>query len=175
LLQAKGDLYTAAYFLADADLAEYQVIVSFLILGQTIAWIILGPFQKNIYRWKEGDLNPLKRKFVGLGVLISSVFSVSLYFGLKLFYQIQLPNWYPFLFFAAIFPMYLYLIENQILLKYKQENQLFKFSILSGAISVGMAILLIPTFGITGALIGSVLGSAVVVVLVLYRFKKIIN
>lgn len=175
LLQLKGDLYTATYLLDTTELAHYQVIVSFLILGQTVAWIILGPFQKNIYRWKEGNLKNLKKKYLLIGFLITSVFSLTLFLGLNLFYQIYLPYWYIFLFFTYVFPMYIYLIESQLLLKYKQENVLLKWSAISAGISIGLSFILIPLIGIVGAFISGIFCRLFLAQIIVKKASTILN
>jgi O-antigen/teichoic acid export membrane protein len=175
LLQVKGDLYTATFMLDDIELAKYQVMISFLVLGQTIAWVILGPFQKNIYRWKESSLTALKRKYLVLGILISSVFSVLLLFGLRIFYKIEIEFWYSILFFAYVLPLYFYLIESQLMLKLKQEKKLLKFNFFVAVVNIGAAILLIQIFGIVGALISGILGSILMGFLVLNQVKKIVE
>lgn len=172
LMQVKGDLYTAAFFLDEIELAKYQVMISFLVLGQSIAWIILGPFQKNIYRWKEGNLYNLKKKYLILGVLITSVFSVLLLVGLRVFYQIEVEFWYSILFFAYVLPLYFYLIESQLLLKRKFENRLIKFNLISAMISIGFSIFLIPYLGILGALIGGIVSKCVTALLVIRIANK---
>jgi len=175
LLQVKGDLYTATFMLDDIELAKYQVMISFLVLGQTIAWMILGPFQKNIYRWKESSLTELKRKYLILGILISSIFSVLLLFGLRIFYQIEIEFWYSILFFAYMLPLYFYLIESQLMLKLKQEKKLLKFSFFAAVVNICAAILLIQFFDIVGALISGILGSLLMGLLVVNNVKKIVE
>lgn len=174
LLQMKGDLYTATFFLEDIKLAEYQVMISFLVLGQTISWIILGPFQKNLYRWKQSNIGELKKKYRLLGMLISFVFSILLFLGLDLFYKIHLDYWYIILFYVYVFLLYIYLIESQLLLKHRLENRLLKFNVLAIMASVILSIVLIPFLGMLGALISGIISKSLMAVLVVKDAKKII-
>lgn len=175
LLLSKGDLYVVTYYLQEQELASYQVMVGFLILGQTASSIILGPFLKNIYRWQGNDVAKLKKLYLKIGLLVTSIFSVALYFGLQFLYLIPLNGWHLLLFFAYLFPLYFYLIESQLLLKHKKEKRLLSYGFVAAFTNIAMSLLLVSVFGIYGALISGIIGRLVFAGLVVKRLKKTIQ
>jgi len=175
LVQTKGDLYVAAYLLPEQDLAAYQVIIGFLLLGQTFSAIILGPFQKNIYRWQGNDFSSLKKLYLKIGFISTVLLSIGLYFGLQYIYLIDLNLWHLLLFFAYLFPLYTYLIESQILLKHKNEKQLLHYNLIAAVCNIVIGLLLVSWYGIFGALLSGIICRLVLAKLVVGRSKIIRN
>lgn len=175
LLQTKGDLYVVTYLLPKQNLASYQVILSFLLLGQSFSAIVLGPFQKNIYRWQGNNFQKLKRSYLQIGFVATFVFSIALYYGLEYVYLIDLPLSYIVLFFAYLYPLYAYFIESQILLKYKNEKQLLYYNIMAAGCNIGVSFVLVSFYGIIGALLGGIACRLILAKLVISRSKKILN
>ncbi|MBL4710029.1 MAG: polysaccharide biosynthesis C-terminal domain-containing protein [Flavobacteriales bacterium] len=175
LLQTKGDLYVVTYLLQEEDLASYQIILSFLLLGQSFSAILLGPFQKNIYRWQGKNIQKLKKLYLQVGFVATIVFSIILYYGLKYVYLIELPLVYIALFFAYLYPLYAYFIESQILLKHKNEKQLLRYNVIAAVCNIVISLLLVSMYGIVGALLGGIVCRLILAKLVVSRSKKIIN
>ncbi len=173
LLQTKSDLYVASYLLNSKALASYQVILSFLLLGQTVSAMILGPFQKNIYRWQGDDIRQLKNFYLKVGFLLTLVFSLGLYFVLRYIYLIDFSLWFMPLFFAYLFPLYTYFIESQILLKFKHEKQLLYFNLVTAVCNIVFSIFLINLFGIEGALLSGIISRLVLSKLIVNKSKAI--
>lgn len=175
LLQTKGDLYVVTYLLSKVELANYQVIVSFLILGQSFSAILLGPFQKNIYRWQSNNIQPLKRIYLQIGFVATIFFSIALYYGLKYLYLIQLSIGYITLFFAYLYPLYIYFIESQILLKHRNEKQLLLYNVIAAVCNIVISLVLVSMYGMVGALLGGIACRLILAKLVVNRSKKILN
>lgn len=175
LLQTKSDLYVATYLLPKDGIAKYQVLLSFLLLGQTLSAMILGPFQKNIYRWRGNDTKKLKNLYLKIGFVLTVVFSIVLHFGLVYIYKIELPVGFILLYFVYLFLLYTYFIESQILLKHKNEKYLLYYNIIAAGCNIVLSFLLINLFGIIGALMSGIVCRVVLSALVVSKVKKIIN
>ncbi len=175
LLQTKGDLYVVTYLLSKQDLASYQIILSFLLLGQSFSAIVLGPFQKNIYRWQGRNFQKLKKSYLQIGLATTLVFSIALYYGLKYVYLIDLPLSYMLLFFMYLYPLFLYFIESQILLKHKNEKQLLRYNIVASGCNIVLSLVLVSLYGMSGALLGGIACRLILGRLVISRSKKLAN
>ena len=173
LLQSKLDLYTVAYFLNENEIALYQVIIGFLILGQTFSAIVLGPFQKNIYRIIGSNFTKIKKTYIGIGFVASSIFSILLFILLKYFYLFSLDLELIPLFLLYLLPLYFYLIESQILLKYKEEHALLIYTVISGGANLFLSVLFVPTFGIKGALLSGIICRVILAIKVVNKSNKI--
>ncbi|MGB0886684.1 MAG: polysaccharide biosynthesis C-terminal domain-containing protein [Vicingaceae bacterium] len=172
LVQTKGDLYIVTYFLKESQVANYQIIIGFLILAQTFSAIILGPFQKNIYRWRKKNTFKLKKLYLQIGFVVSIVFTVILYFVLNNLYLISLSIWHLPLFFAYLYPLYIYLIESQLLLKHKKEKLLLKDTLIAAFFNILTALFLVPFYGIYGALFSGIICRLILAGLVLHHSKE---
>lgn len=175
LLQTKGDLYVVTYFLQENKIANYQIIIGFLILAQTFSSIVLGPFLKNIYRWQGNNINKLKKLYLQIGFFTSVVFSIALYFILHHLYLVDLTCWHLLLFFAYIYPLYFYLIESQIILKHKKEKLLLQSTLIAALCNISLSLLLVPIFGIFGALASGIVCRLILAGLVVRHSKIIMN
>jgi len=172
LIQTKGDLYMVTALLDKVDIAKYQIIIGFLVLGQTISSIVLGPFQKNIYRFKENEIKGLKTSYLKIGWISTSILSLGLFLVLKLIYQFEFPILYLLLFVAYLMPMYFYLIESQFLIKNGFERKVLYYTIMAAIIDVVLCIALIPLFELTGALYSGILSRIILARLIVFSYKK---
>jgi O-antigen/teichoic acid export membrane protein len=171
LIQAKGDLYVVTYYLPKTDIAFYQVLIGFLILAQTGAAIIMGPFQKNIYRIKIHRITKLKQQYFALGILVTLLTSIAIFIAIKYIYGFN-EEWYVMgMVFLYLIPLYAYLLESQFLLKANLEHKLLQYTISSGVVNLAFSFALVPVFGIYGALLSGIICRVVLVALVVNKFR----
>lgn len=175
LIQAKVDLYIVAWLLPASDAAFYQVLSGFLVILQTVAFIVLAPFVKNIYRMNSSTLIKLKLKYTGIGLAITIVGSLIIAVVLQWLYLFEIKWVIIPLIMVYILPLFLYLIESQILLKHHQEGKLLAATSLSAIAGFIGCFFLIPEMGIIGALLGGIIARLVIVGMVLLFAKKHIN
>jgi len=175
LLQSKLDLYTVAFFLEKGDIAFYQVTIGFLIVGQTFSMIVLGPFQKNIFRWQGNKIRNLKKTYLIIGVIITSVFSIGLYIILNWFYKFNLDLFYILIFFVYLIPLYFYLIESQILIRYNGEKKMLLYTSISAMANLVLSVILVPVIGIVGALLAGAVCRLILASLVVYQSKIVLE
>ena len=173
MFQTKGDLYLATFLMDEAELGKYQVLVGFLLLGQAFSGILIGPFLKNVFRFNKKDVTGLKKGYLKVGLSISLLFTIVLYFLMRYVYLIDLKIEVALLIFACLAPLYFFLIESQLLLKHKKEKQLLKFTLIAASVTFALSFLLIPLWGIQGALISGVGGKVTLALLVVKQSNKI--
>lgn len=173
LFQSKGDLYVVTYYLSDSEIAFYQIIIGLLIIGQTFSAVILGPFQKNIYRFRKVSIKKMKQAYLGFGFLFSFLFSGSMCFVLVFFYHFEINYWIGLLFFFYLVLMYAYLVESQVLLRYKRETSLLMYTIISGVSNIVFSLVFVFLFGIEGALISGIISRIVIASLVVNKTSKL--
>ncbi|MBD80612.1 MAG: hypothetical protein CL840_16980 [Crocinitomicaceae bacterium] len=173
LFQSKGELYVVNYFLSEAEIGFYHVLIGFLIMAQTFAGILLGPFQKNIYRLKPNEVQNLKKPFVRLGLASTIVFSIGLFLALLYVYKFTPSLIYLPLIFLYLIPLYAYLIECQVLIKHNSEQALLKFNLVAAIINIVLAIGLIPIIGVVGALISGIISRIILAIMVVHKSGKL--
>lgn len=175
LLQTKGDLFAVTYLSNEKALATYQVLISFLLIGQTLSWIVLGPFQKNIYRINNESLKKIKSTYLKVGVVLTSIMSLVIFLIVKEVYQLEFPYWYIVFFFIYLFPLYFYLIEAQILLKHNGERTLLKYNLIAAIVNIVLSLIFVSFYGIAGALASGIICRLVLAKLVINKSKNSVN
>lgn len=175
LLQAKIDLYLVTWLMPASDTAFYHVLSGFLVILQTGAFIILAPFVKNIYRMNSSSLYRLKNRYMTLGAAFTLVGALTVVAVLKWLYLFEVDAVLVLLIAAYNFPLFLYLIESQVLLKQERENQLLASTALSAIAGFGACYFLIPQMGIFGALVGGIFARFVIVAMVMFFVKSQTN
>lgn len=171
LIQAKGDLYVVTYFLPKPEVAFYQVLIGFLILAQTGTAIIMGPFQKNIYRIKIQRITKLKQQYFTLGLVVTLLASVAIFIAIKYIYGFN-EDWHLIaVVFLYLIPLYAYLLESQFLLKANLEHKLLQYTVSSGVVNLAFSFALVPVLGIYGALLSGIICRVVLVTLVVNKFR----
>jgi O-antigen/teichoic acid export membrane protein len=173
LIQAKIDLYLVVLKMPESDTAFYQVLSGFLVIMQTGAFIILAPFQKNIYRLNSASIKSIKRNYFLLGVLLTIAGSIITFLIMRLLYHFSFSlNLIP-LIILYITPLFAYIIESQLLLKANLEKKLLFATSLSALTGFIVCFFTIPIWGLYGALIGGIFARLVIALTVIYFAKHI--
>lgn len=171
LLQNKVDLYSVTWLLNDSDIAFYQILVSFLVLGQTLSTTVLNPFQKNLYRMSYAEIKKMKLNYFLFGLSLSFLVAIGITLVLKLLYHFEVSLTLSLFMWFYLAPMYYYLIECQIILKNHQEVKLIYFNLIATFVSVIGTFVLIPLLHIEGAILASIIGRCILTLLVV-RFVQ---
>jgi O-antigen/teichoic acid export membrane protein len=172
MLQQRADLYTAAYFLNDTETAQYQVFINLLIFCQFLAGLILSPFAKNIFRLRESSFKKIEHNYFLIGIPASLLSMIGVYI-ITLFYQFH----YPVIFYGFgwlyILLFYAYLPQNYLLGKENKQLLVSLYSIGSSVVNLIASILLIPRYGMTGALSSAIIAQFLLVMF--YQQKKLFH
>lgn len=119
-LQSKIDLYVFKYYSDEATLGDYQIITGLFLFTQATAGVISLPYVKNIFRMTDVSINKAKNILKWIGLVISIVATICIYFVLNI-YEIQL-SFKGYIFgFSISFLCFLYTIDLYDLLKKNKE------------------------------------------------------
>lgn len=172
MLQSRTDLYCVAYFLADSEVARYQVLINWLIYVQVIASLILQPFLKNIYRLPFAAVKKIAGKLLLAGMLIVAAALPAIYFMLRALYHFEITI--PLLLWGGVFvlPIFYYLPTIYVLYKQARQRIVLHINIFGILANLILNLILINPFGITGALVAGALAQVSMLIAYL-RFEKI--
>lgn len=165
MMQQRTDLYCVTFFLNDKDTAVYQVFFNFLVFCQFLASLLLSPFAKNIFRLSPRSLSRLERKYMlaGLPLALGSIAAV--FVAIRYFYHFEL-SWAMYgLGYLYIFMFYLYLLRNYEMGKAYRQTTVAIYGFLGSFLNLILCTLLIPSFGIEGALLSGTAAQAFIVML----------
>ncbi len=166
-LVSKVDLLIINIYLSKENIAEYQIgITSFLML-QSLAYLIILPFNKHIYRLKNSTIKKIKNKIAFASIPILIIGSIFIWYILEEIVHLNLNNNFYLLGFVTCIPIYLYVIDVQIEFKNNNENKVVLVSFIGAAINSIITLILIKRLGITGGLLGAM--AAQFCVLILYK------
>lgn len=161
LLNSKIDFYSILFFLNDDDIGKYHILSNFVLFGITIGSFIIIPFEKNIYRLTSKKVNKIAINFFTLGIFISCSWMLISKFIISKIYQIELPIIIYIIGILYILPIYYYWpILHKLYAKDKTVSTL-KIGLISVLVNLIFNILLIPVYGILGALISTTIGQIV--------------
>lgn len=155
MLQSRTDLYCVAYFLSEAEVGKYQVLINFLIYFQAFANFLLVPFTKNVYRLKFESIQKITKKLMVLGIFIIPFAILILDFILVNFYNFRF-NLEIFIFGGLfVLPVYIYLPKVYYLYKTNLQNKVLWVNIFGIVLNGILNFYFIPQKGLFGALISS--------------------
>ncbi len=155
MLQSRTDLYLVTALMSGSETGFYQILINMLIYLQTIAAFILQPFLKNIFRLPQKALYKLTLRLTAAGMLIVAFAVPLLALFIRWLYQFDITNEHVILGMLFVLPIYVYL--PLIYKHYKEERttQVVIVNLLGIMANAVGTYLLIPSYGISGALAGS--------------------
>jgi O-antigen/teichoic acid export membrane protein len=152
LLHSRIDQLIATKYLLPSSLAFYQILMSILLLFQSIAYFIVQPFLKNLFRLHINSIKQISIKLFIIGSLISPFFLVGAGFMLSNFYAFSFT---PILLIAGYFfvlPFFYYIPFIYILYKKKEEKKVLILNLIIVMINLMCLPFIFPSYGIEGAL-----------------------
>lgn len=157
MLGSRIDLYSVNALLSAGELAQYQVFIGLMLYLQALAAFIITPFIKTIYQLDFSAIVKLSWRFLLLSLLLvpSGVFIVAVV--LSQVYRIDLP--FAMYGWGVIFviPMYYSLPIIYGLYKAERQRTVLLVNLLGIPGNLGFNLILIPRFGILGALMATTL------------------
>jgi hypothetical protein len=157
----------------ETDVGHYQIWTNLLIYLQSVAAFIIQPLTKFLYRLPVKSVWKFTRRMIGWGTGVVVLGLPFTWVLLTYWYRIEIPwTLYPlaFLYVVPVFysaPLILHLFRHQ-----AQRHVL----LVNGAailLNLGTSILLIPRMGIAGAMVASVAGQCMTVVLLTLFVRRI--
>lgn len=152
LLQSRVDLYTASALLPPPDVAQYQVLTSLLIYVQTIAYFVLAPFARSIYRMREGAIAKLTLRLVLFGLLIVVPALAAIYGALTVLYRFDVAPLLLVVGGVFVLPAFWYLPTIYSFYRENRQGEVLAINVLGAATSLGLSLLLMPRLGLAGGI-----------------------
>ncbi len=174
-LQTQIDLYSVAYFLPKKFLGEYQIFIKALTMIFILSRILTRPFIKNIYRLKDSSINKFHYFIFKIGLAVSFPAIIAIYILMEYIYNIQLSTSFYLLGYLLVIPFFGYIIKTHQLLKYHEQYKIVRVFLMSTIVNLGLNIILIPRYGMLGALCGTVVIQWFVFVLFNYYASKTVK
>ncbi len=156
-IASRGELYLLAIKLDASLLGKYQVLSNFVQSSHLLASAILLPFLKNLYRLGEWVLFKLERSFLTFGLFLTPLITLFIYVVLHYAYRFQLAREVYYLIGALIFLYFFQAIRMQMLFRQNQVYRATLILLLMGVVKILAGWWLIPSWGISGALVAAVL------------------
>jgi len=167
MLQQRIDLYICALYLPTTETAQYQVLLNLLLLSQVGANLLLAPFTKNIFRLPASAMRKLEKKFIEVGLILALLCIASIYGILTLGYRFHLHGVSYVMGYVYILMFYFYLVRVYDLRKSSRQTTIVYCSFAGCAVNLLASFLLVPRFGLNGALFSGM--TTQIFITVLYR------
>ncbi len=152
LLASKADLYVVSAVLSNSEVGAYQVTVSLIAVLQGLAAIAYTPFVRDLYASSDSLSRGSSRRLMAAGLLCSVAAVPAGWLILNVLYGLN-PPWSVLAVAAAsVFPVYGTLPLVYSLYKVGREKRVIVVTFVGTAINIGLALGLVPVFGIVGGL-----------------------
>ncbi|MES2725887.1 MAG: FkbM family methyltransferase [Bacteroidota bacterium] len=168
-LQTKSDLYCISFFSHKAMVGDYQVLTSYTNLFLLVPGFLMIPYTKNIYRMGTHSLQKFKSKVLKIGLLLGSLHIVVTYIIIEFIYGLSFSMFSYALVFVYIVLPFFYIINIYKLYKQNAQRYVMQISYLSIGVNLLVCVLLIPMWGINGALIANLVSQ--LVLFIFYHFN----
>lgn len=155
MVSMRTDLLCVAFWMDDASAGRYQIFMNFFLWAQAGAGFLLLPFAKNLYRLPRRSFQKLTRRstFAGLGIAAVSV--PAIWFLLEQLFELHFDWPYFALGTAFLLPIYCYTVFIYWLYKKGRQQQVLLANVGGILLNLGLNMVLIPEWGLLGALLGS--------------------
>ena len=172
LLQSRSDQLIATFYLSGKDLAFYQIYISIILLLQSIAYFIIQPYLKNLYRVSIVIIEKFSLKLVAFGALLIPILLLTCAQALEIFYgytasKLQLITGY-----ITIVCFFYYIPFIYSLYKIKEEKLVLINNVVFISINLIGLPFIFPNFGIDGAFTLIALVQIIQAIVYRYQVKK---
>jgi O-antigen/teichoic acid export membrane protein len=172
MLQSRADLYVVTALLPRGELAHYQVLTNLLIYLQTGAYLLLAPFLRSVYRLPAGALARLSMNLFVVGLVVLAP-------AMALVGQVTAGLYH----FAAspallvvgglvVLPSFFYLPIIYRLYREQRQALVLATNVLGIATSLALSLLLVPAFGLQGALAANAAAQWLMLCVYLWRRRS---
>ncbi len=152
-LQAKSDTFAIALQLSEKELGEYYVLITLLSYCHATAVLAIGPFLKNIYRINSASFKKIRRSFISLGLLWSSICMAIIYIMLNFIYKIELPSYTYAIAWFTLPPYFIYYLVMQDLLRMDKPYTIVIINLVAAILNFLISMTLISLYGFNGGLL----------------------
>lgn len=168
----KIDLMIVDLLMDKKDLGVYHVVTNFFILIKTVSSFILYPFAKNIYRMPVASVSKMPGRLLRAGIVISLCGLTVQYIFIKMVYPFDVPlAWYIYGFIGTL-PGFWFSPFVFFLFRKNKQNLVIWANLFSSLVNAILCILLIPAYGIPGALVSMAFSQLILTPVYWYWFKR---
>ena len=175
MLGSRADLFLVSFYMDKINVAQYSVVLNFLIYLQAVSNFILQPFMKNFYRINVQATNRMISQLFGLGILVAMIGVPSTFWICSVFFHLEFDSVFWVLGIVYVIPVYFYLPKIYYLYKIGKEKIVLFVNLSGIAINIGLNVLWLPSFGISGALLSGTLVQVMYIFLYLFIEKKVLK
>lgn len=173
-IQLRADQLVATFILPASSMAFYQILMSILLLLQSIAYLIIQPFLKKIYTISMDAISSLSFKLLTAGALILPVvlfmvrYILINYYGFSFDVRLLVPA------YLFVLPFYYFIPFIYVLYKLKEERTILYINIFIIILSIAVLPYLFIHSGILAVII--FIAALQIIQAVVYRrlLKKIL-
>ena len=156
-LQSRIDLYAVSIYLEEEAVGTYQIFFKIIALFLMFSRMLAGPFYKNLYRLPYRAFMRLNRQVMLVAAIVVGPLLMVFKILLAIFFSIELEGVVYGLAYAVIVPFYGYFILANLLIRYHKEYQVLGLFVLGSFLGLLLNWIMVPTYGIIGALLATVL------------------
>lgn len=172
LISSRADLYLVSIYLDKYQIAQYSVLLNFLIYLQALSNYVFQPFMKNFYRIHSSGKKKITYRFIGLGVLIT-LFGVPLVWWVtNHLFHLSFDANFIWLGMIYVLPIFLYLPVIYLLYKSGKEKVVLFSNLFGIVLNILLNILWLPTLGMKGALLSAALVQLSVALIYFFNTPK---
>lgn len=171
-LASKIDLYVVTILLTKSELASYQLLITAFLMLQAFAAFIMYPFSKHIYRLNKKSVLKLKKILMLVSLPIISICTIIIWCILELIVKLNLNFDLYILGGLSALPIFFFMVDIFELYKQKKEKIVMYINFIVAFISLLLTLLLIPIYGLKGAMLSVVISQYLLVILYKSKFLK---
>lgn len=157
MLASRIDLYTLSAIAQKSDVASYQVVINILLYVQAGANFILIPFVKTLYRLDKPTIQKIAIRLFALGCLIMPIAIIGINLLVGWVYELSYPPMFWWMAGLFALPIFGYLPVIHRLYGQNAQGYVLWVNIIGAVCNGVLNLILIPIWGITGALTASAL------------------
>lgn len=172
MLNSRIDLYTVSALLNEQATGRYQIFINLMLYLQAMAQFIMLPFAKSVYRLDDVTIRYMMMRLFRVGIIIVPFALVAAHILLLWVYGIQYDLMFMLLGGLFVLPIYAYLPLIHRLYKRNEQGAVLKKNIVSAGGNLGLNLLLLPVWGIHGALFSSALMQWTSLIYYLWRLRR---
>ena len=155
LISSRADLYLVSIYLDKYQIAQYSVLLNFLIYLQALSNYVFQPFMKNFYRIHSSGKKKITYRFIGLGILITLFGVPVVWWVTNNLFHLSFDANFIWLGMIYVLPIFLYLPVIYLLYKSGKEHVVLFLNLFGIVLNILLNMIWLPSLGMKGALLSA--------------------
>ncbi|HMB99985.1 MAG TPA: hypothetical protein VKN14_03005 [Flavobacteriaceae bacterium] len=152
-VRVKIDTYFANTFFSVADIGKYQVLISFLTVGQLITTYFVNPHLKLFYRLNKSVIKRIKIQSLFFGVIYGLIFTYLISIVLSNIYQIDFSLKNYIIAYMFIIPLLFQMIIINQIYRFNKQSIVSIAALITVLLQIIIGYIVIKANGIDGAIV----------------------